>query len=201
MLTFLNNLSRNQIFLVLIVGMVLFLQFCQPSNNIEPSVIPPLMKEKFQTSPTYDHNHHHFSTPSEHLPDGKYLIVGSRNSKVCRDDPNGVICNNDFPTSDDYFTIQNADPAHKTYFIKGNRSNNWCSLTTTGVKCNMAMTDDHSLFRIEPLKQKGKYGIKNVITDKWCFESGYGLVCKANRLYDVDFEEFSFIPVRAPNIR
>lgn len=197
MLTFLNNLSRTQqiLIFVVIIGLIFY---CQ-----SPSESKPEIKENFlqQQEYTIDHNTHRFSSPKEHIPDGKYLIIGSRNDRICRDSPNGVICNSDFPSADDFFTIQNADPAKKMYFIKGGRSDNWCGLTAAGVNCNQFMTDDYSLFRIEPLKKKGKYGIKNVITDMWCSESGYGLVCKANKLYGTDFEEFTFIPVREPNIR
>lgn len=132
------------------------------------------------------------------LPDGKYVIRGSRNQRFCRDDPNGLICNTDFPGPDEVFTVQKLDG--ELYAIKGGRGENWCTLTTTGLRCESPVVGDWEAFKIHPMGGN-RYGIQSNRNKKWCIDSGHGMVCDVPSMNGWDFQQFEFIPIRHNNIK
>lgn len=132
------------------------------------------------------------------LPDGKYVIKGSRNERFCTDDPNGVICNRDEPGPLEIFTVQHLKG--EEYAIRGQHSGQWCSLTTTGMRCESPTVGDWEVFKLHPLGD-GKYGIQSNRNHKWCVDSGHGLVCDVPSMYGWDFQQFEFIPIHYYNIK
>lgn len=191
---------RNNKFLVLAIVAILVLMCYQ--HYIKYQAIDQLTQElsKFVETPNIG-NHEGFrafKSNSGFLRDGKYVIRGSRNQKFCTDDPNGIICNRDFPGPTEMFTIQHL--SGNEYAIQGYRSGLWCSLTKTGLRCDSPTVGDWQVFKLHPLGGY-KYGIKSNKNQKWCVASGYGLVCDIDSMYGWEFQEFEFLPIRYNNIR
>lgn len=139
-----------------------------------------------------------FVTNTDMLPDGKYVIRGSRNQRYCSDDPNGVNCITDIPGPREIFTLQHLEG--EMYAIQGQRSGLWCTLTTTGIRCQSPTVGDWEVFNIHPLGG-GKYSVQSKRNGKWCVDSGHGMVCDVPSMYGWDFQQFEFIPIRYNNIK
>jgi len=132
------------------------------------------------------------------LPDGKYVIRGSRQKRYCTDDSNGMICNRDIPGPLEMFTLQHLEG--EKYAIKGYRSGLWCSLTTTGMRCESPVVGDWEVFNLHPMGDN-TYGIQSARNNKWCVDAGNGMVCDVPSMYGWDYQKFEFIPIRYNNIK
>lgn len=178
-------IKQNQL-LVLGLVLVLIIVWCQQSKN------------KFESSTSLKESFKDYVSHTGFLPDGKYVIRGSRNQRYCSDDPNGVICTTDFPGPREIFTLQHLEG--EMYAIQGQRSGLWCSLTSTGLRCESPTVGDWEVFKIHPLGG-GKFSIQSTRNGKWCVDSGHGMVCDVPSMYGWDFQQFEFIPIRYNNIK
>lgn len=178
--------NRNIILIILALVFVWFLWTnCNPSQVLLPT---REIEEGFKD----------YVTHTGLLPDGKYIIRGSRQQRYCTDDPNGMICNRDIPGPLEMFTIQHLEG--EKYAIRGYRSGLWCSLTTTGMRCESPVVGDWEVFVLHPMGDN-TYGIQSDRNNKWCLDTGNGMVCDAPSLYGWDYQKFEIIPIRYNNIK
>jgi hypothetical protein len=73
--------------------------------------------------------------------EGEYYLKGGRSHKFCRDDPVGLICNDDFPSEWGLFTFTHHKDT-QTYTIKGPRGY-YCSATNFGLVCDDTNPTEH----------------------------------------------------------
>jgi len=192
---FINNTNIWQLTLFILLFLVLSVIFCLYFNNSHQIQTNLNVTNSNNSIETFTDG---YITDKGLLPDGKYVIRGSRNNRFCTDDANGIICIADTPGPREIFTFQHL--GGEQYAIQGQRSGLWASLTTTGIRCDNPVVSDAQVFNIHSLG-KGIYGIQSNRNKNFCVDSGYGMVCDTTSMYNEGFQKFEIIPIHFNNIK
>tara|TARA_R100001163_G_C5066538_1_gene205023 strand:+ start:3248 stop:3829 length:582 start_codon:yes stop_codon:yes gene_type:complete len=191
-----QDLLNNQNLVILgLILIVLCICYC---NLFSSNQINSIIGDNFSDDANNVEGFKNFVTNTGLLPDGKYLIRGSRQQRYCTDSPNGLICNRQIQGPLEIFTLQHLEGIK--YAIQGYRSGLWCTHTVTGLRCESPVVGDLQVFNLHPMGD-GTHGIQSNRNKNWCIDSGNGMQCDVSSMNGWDYQKFEFIPIRYNNIR
>jgi len=125
--------------------------------------------------------------------EGQFYIKGGRSQKYCRDDPSGLICNDDFPSGWDVFTFKYHGDTD-SYTIKGPRGY-YCSSSNLGLVCDVSEARSESeYFKIinDPIEKNGSIKIYAHNSPLPVADHGNGL--RGDHRDEQGYDEFKLIP-------